>query len=162
MGFDFSVEYKKGKEDIVANALSRRDKNSRLEKGKNWQQAEQVAVLGPVLNWLEIVKKEVGKDPALQEFIKKVREGEAFGHWEFRDGLLYYKDQIYLPANSALLTTILKKIHGNFHEGYYKTYKRVQANFYWKGMRGRVKDFIKDCDVCQRHKNENLTPRGLL
>jgi hypothetical protein len=57
MGFDFSVEYKKGKEDIVANALSRRDKNSRLEKGKNWQQAEQVAVLGPVLNWLEIVKK---------------------------------------------------------------------------------------------------------
>jgi hypothetical protein len=29
-------------------------------------------------------------------------------------------------------------------------------------MRGQVKDFIKNCDVCQRHKSENLTPRGLL
>jgi len=75
---------------------------------------------------------------------------------------LYYKDWIYLPENLALLTTILVKIHSNFHEEYHKTYQRVRANFYWKGMRGQVKDFIKNCDVCQRHKSENLTPRGLL
>jgi len=35
IGFDFSVEYKRGKENIVANALSRKDENSGLEKEKN-------------------------------------------------------------------------------------------------------------------------------
>jgi hypothetical protein len=84
-----------------------------------------VAVPGPIPNWLEIVKEKVGKDSAIQEFIEKVREGEAFGPWDFRDGLLYYKDRIYLPKTSALLTTILEKIHASFHEVYHKTYQRV-------------------------------------
>lgn len=29
-------------------------------------------------------------------------------------------------------------------------------------MRSQIKDFIKACDVCQRHKAKNFTPAGLL
>jgi len=119
-------------------------------------------VSGPVPRWLDIVREEVEKDSTLQEVIKKIQEGETLGPWEFRDGLLYYKDHIYLAENSALLTTILEQIHGHFHEGYHKTYQRIRASFCWKGMRSWIKEFIRGCDVCQRHKTENLTPRGLL
>jgi hypothetical protein len=104
----------------------------------------------------------VGKDSSLQELIEKVEEGEALGPWNYKDVILFYKDQIYLLENLALLATILEQMHGGFDEGYHKTFQRVRANFYWKGMRSRVKEFVKDCDVCQRHKSEILMPRGLL
>jgi hypothetical protein len=56
----------------------------------------------------------------------------------------------------------MEQIHGGFHEGYHKTFQRIRANFYWRGMRKRIKAYIKECKVCQRHKVESLSPRGLL
>jgi hypothetical protein len=84
-----------------------------------------VAVSGLVPNWLEVIKEEVEKDGGLQELIKKIKEGEALGPWHYNDGILFYKDRIYLPENSALLSPILEQIHGGFHEGYHKTFQRV-------------------------------------
>lgn len=84
------------------------------------------------------------------------------GPWQYKEGLLFFKDRIFLSENSALITAILEQLHGGFHEGYHKTFQRIRANFYWKGMRSRIKEFIKECEVCQRHKVESLTPRGLL
>ncbi|GLT61287.1 hypothetical protein SLA2020_340060 [Shorea laevis] len=128
MGFDFSIEYKKGKENIVADALSRRDEkqgleeksslvHSRAKEEKKTHGAVLVAVLGPVPNWLEVIKEEAGKDAALQELIQKVKEGEALGPWHYKGEVLFYKDRIYLPENSTLLAPILDQIHGGFHEG---------------------------------------------
>jgi hypothetical protein len=68
-----------------------------------------VAVSGLVPNWLEVVKEEVGKDSTLQVLIEKVKDGEALSPWNYKDGILFYKDQIYLLENSALLVTILEK-----------------------------------------------------
>lgn len=124
--------------------------------------AELVAVLGPIPNWLEIINEDVERDAALQELVQKIKEGEALGPWQYNEGILLYKDRIYLPENSSLLTTLMEQIHGGFHEGHHKTFQWIWANFYWKGMRSGIKKFIRDCDVCQRHKSENLTPMGLL
>ena len=103
MGFDFSIEYKKGKENTVANALSWRDEKTRLEEKhgavhlkpggkKETHGVVLVAMSGPVPNWLELIKEEVEKDGGLQELIKKIKEGEALGSWHYNDGILFYKD----------------------------------------------------------------------
>ena len=34
--------------------------------------------------------------------------------------------------------------------------------FYWNGMRKDVRTYIRECDVCQCNKSENLKPIGLL
>lgn len=39
---------------------------------------------------------------------------------------------------------------------------RLKHNFLWSGMRGMVKDYLKECDVCQRFKNDCMKPSGLL
>jgi hypothetical protein len=142
MGFDFSIEYKKGKENIVADALSRRDEKLKdaqavqstfaatEEKGV----AELIALSSPIPNWLEVIKDEVGKSPELQELVKKIKEEEVLGPWQYKEGLLFFKDRIFLSENSALITAILEQLHGGFHEGYHKTFQRIRANFYWKGM----------------------------
>lgn len=48
------------------------------------------------------------------------------------------------------------------HFGYYRTYRRLANNFYWSGMIGRVKSFVRACDVCQHCRASSLVPGGLL
>ena len=57
---------------------------------------------------------------------------------------------------------IIKEFHGSTHEGYVKNFQRIKATFYWKGMRKQIKEFIGRCDVCQRHKVEQLSLASLL
>jgi hypothetical protein len=48
------------------------------------------------------------------------------------------------------------------HSGFHKTLHRAKSEFYWKGMRKEVRRFIKECDICQQNKSENIHPAGLL
>jgi hypothetical protein len=153
MGFDFSIEYKKGQENIVADALSRRDEKILKEKAAEADlrcpaEVTLMALSNPTPNWLEVIKAEVEHNRDLQELVQKVKEGEALGPWQFKEGVLFYKDRIFLPENSTLIPATIEQIHGGFHERYHKTFQRIRENFYWRSMQRRIKDFIKECEVC--------------
>lgn len=53
--------------------------------------------------------------------IKHIKEGEALGLWEYKEGIILYKGQIYLPLNSPLILAIVEEIHSSAHEGMEKT-----------------------------------------
>lgn len=73
MGFYSSIEYKKGKENIVADALSWRDEKpsqSALAQEMNEKEemeGELVALSSPMPNRLEVIKEEMGKNPEIQD-----------------------------------------------------------------------------------------------
>jgi len=46
--------------------------------------------------------------------------------------------------------------------GIAKTLARLQANFWWEGMRNDVKKFIMECSICQQMKYETKRTPGLL
>lgn len=48
------------------------------------------------------------------------------------------------------------------HSGYHKTVQLVKANFFWDGLRSFVHRYIRECDICQCNKAENVSPAGLL
>jgi hypothetical protein len=83
------------------------------------------------------------------------------GPWEVRDRLLLFKDQIYVDTNSPLKQDIINQFHASSHEGFHKTFQRVGSNFYWLKMREDIKTFIRECEICQKHKVEQLSPAGL-
>ena len=122
MGFDFSIVYKRGCENRVADALSRRDE----------VQLEQhlVAISAPILHWLDAVREEQGKSTLVQAIVQWVHDDDVMGPWELRDGLLLFKDRLYLPANSTLKHDIIQQFHNGSHEGFHKTLRRIRANFY--------------------------------
>ncbi|KAJ8754363.1 hypothetical protein K2173_002814 [Erythroxylum novogranatense] len=76
MGFDLVIKYKGGKENVVADALSRRDEQEDRE-------GEISAISCPIPNWVDSIKEEVQSLPDLQEKVKQVQEGEAIGPWEY-------------------------------------------------------------------------------
>ena len=127
------------------------------KKRQNWWQFP-----SPFRDGLIPFKEEVLTNSKLQYLVKLVQEGEAVGPWEFKDGVLFFKSRIYLNSDSSLLPIIIQEFHSNTHEGIHKTLQRIRSVFYWVGMKKQIRDYIRHCDVCQRHKTECTSPAGLL
>jgi hypothetical protein len=125
-------------ENAVADALSRRAEHGEL-----------AAISHPIPHWLEPIQEEVATKPQLQELVKKIEGDEVVGPWEYKGGLIYFKNRIYLEGNSTLIPMIIGEYHSSTHEGFHKTIRRIRSVFYWAGMRSQIQIFIQECDVCQ-------------
>jgi hypothetical protein len=151
MGYDYEIKYKRGKDNSVADALSRVGTLGEL-----------LALSYPLPHWLEPIRSETQAAPEAQALVNRIQEGEAIGPWKYKDGLIFFKGRIYLLPGSSLIRPILAEIHDGTHEGFFKTMKRLKPVFYWPHMKESIKEFICQCDVCQRHKTETTQPSGLL
>ena len=70
-----------------------------------------------------------------------------------------------LSKQSKLKSTILSKLHSTLtagHFGFTKTYDRVKRSFFWDGMKQDIRNFVTECDVCQRNKGETVKSPGTL
>ena len=79
--------------------------------------------------------------------------------------MILQKGRIWINKNSAFKVQLLAYVHANptaGHSGYHKTVHRAKADFYWEGMRRDIKQFIKECSICQENKHETTLPAGLL
>ena len=85
--------------------------------------------------------------------------------FSLQQGWLFYKGRFVLPKQAAFIFTILKQyldspIGG--HSGEQKMYQRIAQDWFWKGMKKQIVEYVKECEVCQRQKASSLTPAGLL
>jgi len=153
------VEYKKGVENRVADALSRKE---------GWEEEDpSLSMLTiPVASWIEELKQQYAVDPELQQLLAKWQGNELDTRkYSLRDGLMFYKQKILLGQSPQLKAQVLQYVHSDpmaGHSGYDKTLQRAKRDFYWKGMKKEIKQFIRACDVCQQNKHKNTYPAGLL
>lgn len=87
---------------------------------------------------------------------------ELTADWTYNDGVIFYKSRIYLHSQCTLIPAIMEEMHGISHEGFDKTRYRIRQVLYWKKMAATIKQFIRSCSTCQRHKTETVAPTGLL
>jgi ribosomal protein L21E len=158
IGYDFTVEYKKGVENRVADALSRRD---------DWEPEITISLLSiPTVSWLKDLKAEYETDVQLKTLLDQWGKGELDSKKFFlRDELLFYKGRIYIDSSQAIRAQVLKFVHSDpiaGHSGFEKTLQRAKRDFYWKGITTDLKKFIRECEVCQQSKYENISPVVLL
>ena len=76
-----------------------------------------------------------------------------------------YKGRFYFGSQCALKPLVLACVHSSSiarHFGYLKSFHRLKKDFYWSGMGTDLKKLVRECDVCQRLKNETCFPAGLL
>jgi hypothetical protein len=93
---------------------------------------------------------------------KKIQQQNIKGPWQVREGLIYFKNRIYLKSVSPIAAAIIAEFHNYTHEGYHKGLQRISSVFYWSQMKQQLRNFIKNCNTCQRHKAANTKPAGLL
>ena len=175
LGYSFIVEYKKGKENKAANALSRKGEGSYMQAGAALVQSSRdvLAQDGSLFNisfpcpaWLTILKDSYEKGDEYKQLISSLSGNPSSPtNFSLQNGLILYRDKLFLSSSSPLKSLVLQHVHDSpvgGYSGYLKTLYKVKQDFFWKGMKTDVKRHVKHYEVCQRIKVETTRPRGLL
>jgi RNase H-like domain found in reverse transcriptase/Integrase zinc binding domain/Chromo (CHRromatin Organisation MOdifier) domain len=158
--FDFEMQYKSGKLNTVADALSRRsDHNDSLTEMNVVSKTIDSSLTG-----------QLAVAQASDEFCQRVLESklsvsEVKGGLSVRDGVVYKDQRVVVPANVPLKTRILQSYHDHplaGHVGSEKTTELVKRDFYWPKMDEEIKLYVTTCHSCQKNKPSHQLPVGLL
>jgi len=152
LGFDFTVEYKPGAANVVADALSRRDTD----------EGSIIAISGPRFDFISRLRQAQDTDPALVSIWDELREGSRGTPWTLVDGMVQFGGRLYIPTASPLVQEIMVAVHEDGHEGVQRTLHRLRRDFHFPNMRQLVQDLVRSCVTCQHYKSEHLHPAGLL
>jgi len=97
---------------------------------------------------------------------KLENEGKEFPkNWTSKDGLLYYKNHLYVPDNEGSQTTIAKGCHFSQAAGHFgqeKALEIVTREVYGKGLKAWINDYVRSCDEYQHYKLPRHAQYGLL
>ena len=167
LGYNFVVEYKKGKDNLVSDALSKKVEVEDLSPDDDVSEGVLCMVSFPTPSWLTDLKDSYASDQDVQGTFQAFQLGKDVPKgFSIQNGLLLYKGKIYLGFCDALKVAVLQQVHdsplGGGHLGFLKTLHRVKRDFYWLGLREDVKKHVKECDACQRLKVETYNVAGLL
>ena len=73
--------------------------------------------------------------------------------------------KLVVGSDAGLRWDLLKYFHSSLEGGYSgmdATLKRILVVVYWKGLKRVVRQFVRECEVCQRCKPNLSTYPGLL
>ncbi|GJV84972.1 transposon ty3-G gag-pol polyprotein [Tanacetum coccineum] len=152
LGYDYTIEYKKGVSNRGADALSRKAEVSYM------------AISRPCSKLWDDIKQEVISDVFYHNLPMSFPFSSKEGLVQ-RDGVWFRNGAILLSSHSPLLATVMGLCHSSpegGHFGFHKTIARVKQIFWWIGLKEFVKKFIRECHVCQRAKTDSMQPAGLL
>ena len=155
VGLQFKFQYKRGVENGAADALSRVGHLLTVNALSLCQPA-----------WTQEVTNSYETDIEAQTLLAQlaITSPDERGY-TLNQGLIRYKGRLWIGANSALQTKLISALHYSpigGHSGATTTYHRVKKLFMWRGLKTVVEDFVRQCQICQQSKHENISPTGKL
>jgi hypothetical protein len=143
--FTYVIKHKKGKENVIADALSRR--------------YALLTQLDYKIFKLEIIKDQYVHDANFKDVLLHCKDGKT---WNNNDGFVFRANKLCISASSIRLL-LLQEAHGGGlmgHFGVKKTEDILATHFFWLKMRRDVVRFVARCTTCQKAKSR-LNPHGL-
>jgi len=156
-GFDFDIKHLKGKENRVADALSRKVHCLYEITFSKWENSLQ-----------EMMKTAASQDAEYQRLKQQVPLSSKESPQEYeisKDGMLLYRKRLVVPNDNNLKNLILNEFHTSHyagHPGYQKMLTALRKEYYWPGMKKHVAEYLARCLECQQIKTEHQHPAGLL
>ena len=154
--FDLQFNHIPGKDNVVADALSRRP----LE-------INNVSVLDTAPLRQDIISA-YERDPATSDILGRLRAGRVTGY-SLRDGLICQtvagRPLIRVPDDEALRERLIsehRSVQTAGHFGVKRTLELVLRTFTWPTVRADVEAYVQRCPSCQRNKPRNTAPPGKL
>jgi hypothetical protein len=125
--YDFTIEYKKGKENLVADALSRQ-----------FNKLFAVSMTQP--KWIQDILASYSTDTAVQPLLEQflVSPPPADSPYSIQAGVLRYKGKLLVGSNTTLRQQLFTTLHSSAvggHSGMRASYQRLKKIFYWPGLK---------------------------
>ena len=125
LGYDFEIIYKKGKQNVVADALSMKDEDVEAL-------FYAISIIQP--DWIIEARGEWKNDEEIWTFIQKLQQDpSASNTFMWKDDFLWYKDCLYLCKSFQLKQKVLLEFRSSLvggHSGFLKTYHRLKKRFF--------------------------------
>jgi hypothetical protein len=146
--FPYVIKHKKGKENIIANALSRR--YTLLNQ------------LDYKIFGLETIKDQYVHNSNFKDVLLHCKDGKAWNKFIISDEFVFKANKLCTPASSVHLL-LLQEAHRGGLMGYFGAKKMediLAGHFFWPKLRRDVERFVTHCTTCQKPKSR-LTPHDL-
>ncbi|KAJ3686458.1 hypothetical protein LUZ61_015622 [Rhynchospora tenuis] len=159
LGLHYTIEYKKGSSNLVADALSRREEVE--------DNAEELYVVSEIIpQWISDLQDSYIGDQWIQQLRKQLADQQpGSSKLVEHQGILRYKGRICVGNANGWRDKLLHELHNSNlggHSGILVTYKKVKSLFYWPSLKKFILDHVKSCEVCQITKPEHVPTPGLL
>uniref|UniRef100_A0A151UF56 Transposon Ty3-I Gag-Pol polyprotein n=1 Tax=Cajanus cajan TaxID=3821 RepID=A0A151UF56_CAJCA len=145
--FPYVIKHKKGKGNVVADALSRRH--------------NLLSMLETKLFGLESLKDMYMHDVDFAENFAACEKFSENGYYR-HNGFLFKANRLCVPKCSIRELLVSESHEGGLmgHFGVQKTLEILQEHFYWPHMKHDVHKFCDHCIVCKKAKSK-VKPHGL-
>ncbi|GKB64892.1 putative reverse transcriptase domain-containing protein, partial [Tanacetum coccineum] len=156
--YDCEIRYHLGKANVVADALSRKERDKPLRV-----RALMMTVHNDLTKQIreaqeEVMKGENVKAENLGRFIKQI--------FEFRpDGIRCFGNHVWLPRFGGLMDLVMHESHKSkysIHPGSDKMYQDLKLLYWWPNIKADIAMYVSKCLTCAKVKVEHQKPSGLL
>lgn len=162
--FDYTIEHVKGRDNIVADVLSRHivgvtDIRTNKTVGPEMNLFQTQLGRKVAQEWKDIINHQ-SEDRLVREIVSRVRDETTSEskYYVLREGVLYRKDmrgeglRLYIPERLQrdLITSIHEEIG---HFGRYKVYALMRQRYYFVNMSRTIGQVVRACDMCQKSKH---------
>ncbi|GJR53619.1 putative reverse transcriptase domain-containing protein [Tanacetum coccineum] len=167
--YDCDIRYHPGKANVVADALSRKEREPPL-RVRALVMTISLDLPKQILNAQTEARKpeNIKNEDVGGMLVKNAKNPEAIRTEKLEpraDGTLCLNGRSWLPCYGDLRTVIMHESHKSkysIHPGANKMYQDLKKLYWWPNMKANIATYVSKCLTCARVKAEHQRPSGLL